>query len=46
MNKAKSQPVTDPRLLKIAEKFRCMDDRGKELLYRQALSMPCAKVPA
>lgn len=36
-----NKPVTDPRLLKIHQKFHCADERGKELMFRQAMAMPC-----
>lgn len=41
-----SKPVTDPRLLKIQQRFHCADERGKELMYRQAMAMPCKRVVA
>lgn len=40
---SRNQPITDPRLLRIANAFKAADERKKELMYRQAMALPCQK---
>lgn len=45
MNKAKPQPIVDPRQLQLVAAFKLLDDRGRDTILKMAKAMP-HKVPA